>query len=224
MNALFLKTVIALACASIAKAQTGEPAELTRLRSSYDSAVQRAVKPLSETYLAELTKLRDTYTKAAKLDEAVKIAEEIKHVRERLGLITAPAGEARAEAPVAGQELRITIPANDPNGYRIGAVKRGDEITLQYIEGMWKNHGGIATANPDDPKVDGGDENRLAIARGAVNGAPGELIKLVPGDTRKKIFRFIFPTSREEVVLRINTNSDRKQNPGAVVYSMKLTR
>jgi len=213
----------------VAHAQTTDPPELVRLRSAYDAAVARALKPLTETYLTELTKIQDAYTKAAKLDEALKVAEAIKGAKERLAVVApTPAGDSgvspSSTVVPTGQEIRVTIPANDPNGYRIGSVKRGDTITLQYADGMWKNHGGIATANPDDPKVDGGDENRLVIARGAVNGAPGELIKLVPGETRKKPFVYVFQTSRDNVVLRISTNSDRKQNPGAVSYSMVLKR
>ena len=230
----FIGTLAAITVVSFnnAGAQTVDPPELVRLRTSYDAAVARSVKPLTETYIAELTKVQETYTKAAKLDEALKIANEIKAAKERLAVYgVAPVAVTTGVAPVtpaaaapSGQEIRVTIPANDPNGYRLGSVKRGDIITLQYVDGMWKDHGGIATANPDDPKVDGGDENRLVIARGAVNGAPGELIKLVPADTRKKPFVYVFQTSRDDVVLRINANSDRKQNPGAVTYSMNLKR
>lgn len=211
-------------------AQVVEPPEMVRLRTSYEAAVARSVRPLTETYIAELMKVQDSYTKAGKLDEAVAIANEVKVMKQRLGVFEAPQASPSSPAapPVtaapAGQALRVTIPANDPNGYRIGAVKRGDTITLQYVEGMWKDHGGIATANPDEAKIDGGEENRLVIARGSVNGAPGDLIKLVPAETRKKAFVYVFQTSRDDVVLRINTNSDRKQNPGAVTYTMTLKR
>ncbi|MBL9178197.1 MAG: hypothetical protein JNM65_09045 [Verrucomicrobiaceae bacterium] len=226
-NFIGVCALISAICGDVA-AQTADPPELVRLRTAYDAAVARAVKPMTETYIVELTKIQETYTRTAKLDEALKIANEIKVAKERLAVVaSAPVGDSSAplsSTTSTGQGVRVTIPANDPNGYRIGAVKRGDTITLQYVEGMWKNHGGIATANPDDPKVDGGDENRLVIARGAVNGAPGELIKLVPAETRKKPFVYVFQTSRDEVVLRISTNSDRKQNPGAVSYSMVLKR
>lgn len=208
-------------------AQVADPPEMVRLRSSYEAAVSRTMRPLTETYISELTKVKDSYTKAGKLDEAVRVDTEIKVMKERLGayepLRTSP-GSSGSSPTTASKVARVTIPANNPNGYRIGAVKRGDTITLQYVEGMWKDHGGIATANPDDPKVDGGEENRLVIAQAAVNGTPGDLIKVVPGDTRKEAFVYVFQTSREEVVLRINANSDRKQNPGSVVYSMTLKR
>ncbi|MDB6118968.1 MAG: hypothetical protein JWO08_2749 [Verrucomicrobiaceae bacterium] len=203
--------------------QSVEPFELPRLRTSYEGAVQRAVKPLQEAYRNELLKLRDSYTKAGRLNEAVAIAAELDVINAKLGL--PPARPVDAAMPVktvalAGAEVKIS--ANDANGFDLGPVNRGDVIILQYVAGLWKSHGILATANPDDPKEGGGDINRLVIAVAAEKGMPGKVIKIVPPSTMGKPFKFTFPTSRPGAVLRINENSNNPNNPGAVIYKVTM--
>ncbi|MEZ5387817.1 MAG: hypothetical protein R3F13_20095 [Prosthecobacter sp.] len=188
------------------------------------------MRPIDEKYLSELSKLQDTYTKAARLEDAVLIANEIKRIKARLGmpdtpntptLVAPPASPAVASA--SGKDMTITIPANSPNGYRLGGIQRGDTITLQYVGGKWKDHGGIATENPDDAKAEG--NSRLVIAEAPdVSGLPGRVIKEVPTDTISKPFTYVMQTTRSDVVLRILSNSQRKENPGSVIYKMKLVR
>jgi hypothetical protein len=215
---------IALLFSCTVRAESEEPGALTRLRSSYDGAVQRAIKPLAETYVTELSKLQETSIKNGKLDDALKIAAEIKIVKEKLQVVSTEVPAVSLLHPKQSEEKLVTIAANDMNGFLIGSVKRGDSITLQYSGGLWKHNGNIASANPDDPNVQDGDLNRLVIARAPVKGKPGDVTKIVPAETTKKAFTFIFPTTRDDMILRINDGSDRKQNPGAVTYSMKLTR
>ncbi len=205
-------------------AEPGDPQELTRLRISYDAAVQRAVKPLAETYQTELTKLQTTLIQNGKVDEAMKVAEEIKIVKEKLQVVAGGPAMGLLQPTKQSEEKLVTIAANDVNGYFIGAVKRGDVITLQYSGGLWKHNGNIPTANPDDPNVQDGDLNRLVIARAPSKGVPGDVLKIVPAETNKKAFTYVFPTTRNDVILRINDGSTRKENPGAVTYSMKLMR
>lgn len=113
------------------------------------------------------------------------------------------------------------IPANDPSGFKLGPVRRGDHLTLTYVSGLWKDHGGIATENPDAPRD---EKDQLVIAAPAQKGLPGSLIKIVPGGTAQKPFVYEVQTDREEIVLRINSNSQVKKNPGEVVYKVMLTR
>ena len=232
-NSRFVLCLLVIGVKSVgAYAQNAITPEMDRLRTSYEAARERATRPVDEKYLSELSKLQDTYTRGAKLEQAVAVANEIKRMRERLGMPEAPAAPAlmpstpaAANPTSGGLETTIIIPANDPNGYRLGGVKRGDTITLQYVEGVWKSQGGIATESPDRLAATYGDNDRLVIARGIdAKGQPGDVIKIVPPETAAKPFTFVFPTSRDEVVLRINSNSGRKENPGKVTYKMKLVR
>ncbi|MES2598193.1 MAG: hypothetical protein V4662_22860 [Verrucomicrobiota bacterium] len=222
-KSIVIAVIVLVSWMSAARGQVPDPPEMVRLRGSYEAAMARTTRPLMETYIAELTKVKDSYTKAGKLDEAVRVDSEIKVMKERLAALGNPSVSRSGSGSLSPAKVaRVTIPANDPNGYQVGAVKRGDTITLEYQEGLWKDHGGIATANPDED--DAGEENRLVLARGAVDGIPGEQIQIVSAGTRKKPFVYVFQTSRDDVVLRISANSDRKQNPGSVIYSMTLKR
>ncbi len=205
------------------------PAEMERLQTAYEAARERVTRPLDEKYLAELLKLQDTYTKAAKLEEALVIANEIKGMKERLGLGGKSTTSSRtvstsSSSSSGSKETIVTIPANDPNGRRIGAVKKGDTISLEYVTGKWKSKGGIATENPDDPKATYKDDDRLVIAEPADDkGMPGKVLAIVDPETTLKPFTYLVQTSRPEVVLRINTNSERKENPGEVTYKLKVS-
>jgi hypothetical protein len=216
------RLILSLILATIALPAVGQEApELQRLRGNYDSAVQRAVRPLTDAYAKELARLRDTYMRSNRLNDAVQVDEEIKLVTQKLGSMVGAAPSTTGHRSVV-LETKATIPANSAGGFKIGAVRQGDVITLQYVEGLWKGHGGIASDNPDDQLKD--DESRLAIARGPVKDKPGDVIAIVPGDTTKKAYSFTFPTTREDVVLRIHKNSDNKKNPGSVVYQVTLMR
>ncbi len=211
-------------CSPAARSEEKEPHELTRLRSVHEGVVTRAVKGLTETYVTELKKLQTGYSKDGKLAEALKVADEIRAITgsevptsERpMGNNTPPLSSTK--------HSRVTIAANTPEGYRIGPISRGDSISIQYREGKWKRNGIYATSNPDDPEVQDGDLNRLVISTGPEGGLPGHLIKIVPAGTAEKPFVYTFAKTFDDVVLRINDGSTRKDNPGAVTYSVILQR
>ena len=203
-----------------------EPApELSKLKSSYEGAVQRATLPITETYVKELTKLKDSYTRAAKLQEALAVEKELQNYSNVLA--------AQSSLPVTTQpgatptvDAEVKIPANSPDGYRIGPVKAGDVITLQYVEGKWKAWGGIATSSPDEAREESGKEGqcRLVIAEASRNGVPGKILKVVPAETIGKPFIYKVATTRDDIVLRIAANSNAPSNPGQVTYKLKVVR
>ena len=69
---LFLIILLALSTAG------AEPDKLLKLRTNFEAAVTRSTAPLQKTYLQELEKLKIEYTRAAKLEDALAVAEEIK--------------------------------------------------------------------------------------------------------------------------------------------------
>ncbi len=58
-----------------------EPVELDRLTEGYEGAVERAVGPLNKTYIEELEKLKDSYTRASRLEDAIKVDTLLKEFR-----------------------------------------------------------------------------------------------------------------------------------------------
>ncbi|HEY3898418.1 MAG TPA: hypothetical protein VGM54_07385 [Chthoniobacter sp.] len=222
MKAIF-SLFLALYCLhAVVLAEGADPAELQQLRKTYDDAVQRAVRPVSQAYLLELNRLRDTLARSGRAADSKQVDAEVALITQKLDAMAGAAPSTIGHRTVV-LDSRATIPANSAGGYSLGAVRQGDVITLQYVSGLWKGHGGIASDNPDE--LNGkNDESRLVIARGANKGAPGEIIVMVPPRTAKTAFSFTFPTSREEVVLRIHKNSENPKNPGSVVYQVQVSR
>jgi hypothetical protein len=121
-------------------------------------------------------------------------------------------------------EARAVIHPNNPDSYKLGPVKAGDVITLQYISGSWKDHGRVPSDNPDSAKIEKLNGSRLVLAGPSRGGKPGELIAVVPHGTAQNPFVYTVQTPRDQVVLRIHLNSDNQANPGSVVYQVKITR
>ncbi len=200
-----------------------EPADLEALRNSYQVALIRTTKPVSETYLAELKKLRDQYTRNAKLDEANAVQIEIALMTTKLNaMATSPDAALGGEVKVL--ETTVVIPAAAPGGFKLPPLRRGDKITVSYVSGQWKCDGNIASENPDAVVTERGDRSRLVLAEGPKNKVPGGIIKMVPPGTKDKPFTYLVQTTREDVVLRIHSGSDNPKSPGAVTYTVKVTR
>lgn len=217
--ALFILLVLLLVQHQLLAVDT--PA-LDRLQESYRSALEKATQPINQTYLAELAKLRDTYTREAMLEAAVKVQAEIDAVTAQLAI---PAASATLATASNAQETIIAIPANKVTGHKIGPVKKGTVITLSYVSGKWKDHGIVASENPDARVLQTGTSSRLAIADGRLKTQPGPVLALVPAGTASTPFSYTFIEDQENVVLRINEESrDYDDNPGAVTYKIKLSQ
>jgi hypothetical protein len=119
-------------------------------------------------------------------------------------------------------ETEAKIPASDPNGFRIGAVQKGDVITLTYVGGKWKNDGNVPSEDPDVSGSSRGEAIRLVLSRGTKTSNAGPMISVVRPGTANKPFVFTFPMDQDDVVLRINTGT--KNSPGTVIYNVKLAR
>lgn len=221
-----MKALVILASCSLIVCQVSrgeEPPELQTLRNSYQAAVIRTTKPLSETYLAELKKLRDQYTKNGKLDEASAAQTEITLILSKLNAM-ASTPELALGAEVKVLEATAVIPAASPEGFKLPPLRRGDKVVLSYVSGMWKCDGNIASVNPDEEVTERGDRARLVLAEGPKNKVPGSIIKMVPPGTKDKPFIYQVQTTREDVVLRIHSGSDNPKSPGAVTYTVKIMR
>jgi hypothetical protein len=200
-----------------------EPPDLVALRNSYHLALIRTTKPLSETYVNELKKLRDQYTRTGKLDEASVVQAELALMTSKLQAMAATPALALGGDVLILDTLAV-IPAAAPGGFKLPPLRRGDKVTLSYVGGMWKNDGTIASVNPDEEVTERGDRARLVLAEGPKNNVPGALIKMVPPLTKDKPFIYLVQTTRDDVVLRIHSGSDNPKAPGSVTYSVKVSR
>ncbi len=217
-------TLLVFFSLSICQSSYGaEPPELEALRNSYNVAVARTMKPVSETYVVELKKLRDQYTKSAKLDEANAVQIEIKLITDKLNAMAAAPTFAHG-GDVKVLETTAIIPAAAPGGFKLPPLRRGDKITLSYVSGLWKCDGNIASVNPDEEVTERGDRARLVLAEGPKNNVPGGIIKMVPPSTKGNPFTYMVQTTRDDVVLRIHSGSDNPKSPGSVVYTVKISR
>jgi len=116
------------------------------------------------------------------------------------------------------QTKNITIAAKDKDGFSINNIRKGAVLYIQYVKGQWKEHGGIAQFNPDDPKTP--DSSKLAIALPRSDAGPGSVIALVSPNTVKKRFTFTADKDYQSLVLRINAAPS--SNPGQVEYKVTL--
>ncbi len=111
--------VTSLGFAIFASAQEATlPPKALKLKESYEAAVQRATSPLTKTYVTELNKLKAEYTKAADLQGAIAIQEEIK----------------RFEAPT--QSSPTAMPSN---AKRLKSLKTIEEFTAWITGSSWSN-------------------------------------------------------------------------------------
>ncbi len=132
-------------------------------------------------------------------------------------------GNPAAEPPQAAREFKAAVPANDPNGYKIGDVRKGTKISIQYISGKWKHDGHIAQWNPDsdEPKV--GDGNRLCVSLPGDEGKAGDVLAIVPASSSKHPFVYEADKDYPALVLRINDpDGSFSRNPGETTWNVKV--
>ena len=113
----------------------------------------------------------------------------------------------------------IPISAKSEEGYVIGRLSAGAIIYLQYVEGKWKGWGVLPTDCPDNPKAEGKDRSRVAIASVLPSGKQ-DVLAVVRPETQRKPFHYVVRKDAEKIVLRMNDNDgDFANNPdGGVKY------
>lgn len=211
--------IILLMGALLGSTAVAGDADLAALRTKFKTAIERVTQPIEKVYASELTKLRDDRLSKKMLAEANEIdAELTKYAAVLVTTTVAPAGPTTT----TGRSARAEIAASDPNGYKIGSVKAGDSVTLQYREGKWKSWGMYATLSPDDVPGES-DKCKVVISKAAVKGGPpGEVIVLVPGGTATTPFTYVF-TADCDAVVRI-ADAGNPKAPGSVIYSCSIKR
>ena len=133
---------------------------------------------------------------------------------------TPPANQPASKTMTQGEV--VTLAANNPAAYEIGALKKGSTVTLQYVDGKWKEHGRKATDSPDTPGTNG--NSALVIAEKGEGDAPGEIIATVPTGTEAEPFVYRAEKDIPNAVLRIKgAGQDFKSYPGSVKYRVLVS-
>lgn len=157
------------------------------------------------------------------------------HDSKTLGNNTAPPASvptAQQNPPMSGAIVLpnssvVKVRPNSPNGYDLGAVAKGELLTLRYLSGKWKSYGRIATESPDSLEQERGDktmESMLVVAEPAgPEEMPGSIIAVVQPRTETAPFQYISDKDYPRLVLRVLANSRRKENPGEVAYLLHRT-
>ncbi len=73
MKTLSVLIAISTLAASLGTAKAEVPPKLEELNAKYAAAVENATEPLKQTYLGELKKLLDEYTKQGNLEAALEV-------------------------------------------------------------------------------------------------------------------------------------------------------
>jgi len=203
--------------ALLGSVSAGDP-DLASLKTKFQTAIERTTDPIKRVYVEELKKLRDDRLSRKMLVEANEIDAELSAYEDT----RAPIAQPSTAPATLTKSARIKVAANDPNGYRIGPVKAGDSLTVQYREGVWKSWGLYATISPDDVPAES-DKCKTVIAKACPkDGPPGEVLTVVPGLTAKTPFVYTF-TEDCDAVIRI-ADAINPKAPGIVMYSISLKR
>ena len=98
-----------------------DPKDLLLLRGTYDVEAKRLIQPLNERYLRSLERLRDSYTKSAKLAEALAVETEIKRIH--------------PNSPAAAPPDKPTAPPTLPDTRWVGRSGKAGGKTLAFQTG-----------------------------------------------------------------------------------------
>lgn len=168
-----LPTLTTLAFASLtilAAAQNpGEPTDLTKLRESWQRAIQQANAPLDKKYEEALTAMKTRYTKDGKLQEALAVDNELK-------MLASGASSPQADKATAGanpidltkRQIEKVLLGSNWAYYESGASntergagpgkivefhKDGSAVIEGGIQTVWKlNNNGELIYRPEAPK------------------------------------------------------------------------
>jgi hypothetical protein len=180
-----------------------EPADLKRLRESWQRARQQVDAPLDRKYADALVELMARLVKAGNLDQAVLVDAEIKKVSP---------GASTEVADADGQVVEIDAKTE---GTSVGNLKAGQEIRLRYVEGTWTSYMAWAPNSPDDTKI---GSNRLKVL-GVT--AKGKSAVEVPLNTKRHTFIFRVVEDGEYFLRIADTVLD--SNAGKVKYKVVIS-
>jgi len=137
---------------------------------------------------------------------------------------TDPARTSGDKQPTDAGRL-ITIDAGSPSGTRLGAFKKGQTITLQYVEGMWTVFTDAKTPWLEESPDDEGkirDWHRCALCK--YDGQKNVLATLLPGGTKASPFSYTIEDDGEMALVcnDVIAGNRTHNNKGTVTYRLDV--
>jgi hypothetical protein len=196
-----MKTFILLFFSSITL--MAEPAALEQARKSYESEISK----IDEKYVTWLEKMiasAPISDKGAYRDELAKVS---KNVREGIN-------DQKDEAPEENWGKIIKIDSQDAKGYKIGRLKEGQTVKLQYISGIWRAYGGWKEESPDSATT---SQHKLAFV---LSSRTGDTTITNPSRTKDTPFEYQIVENGEYYLRMDDPAVD--SNVGVVSYRISI--
>ncbi|MHB1082865.1 MAG: hypothetical protein ACYC67_25950 [Prosthecobacter sp.] len=130
-----------LSLVTCASTLAAEPAQISMLRKSWEQARARAAQPIDESYLRELQKLLDTFTKAGQLEDAMAVkAESQSVVEDAAAAASATAAAASATAAAAKQPAKLATLRKTWVQSRDKALQPSDAVYVRELQKLQDNY------------------------------------------------------------------------------------
>jgi hypothetical protein len=178
------------------------------------SAYQAEVAKAMDKTVKDLEKLKADAMKKGNLPLANAVDAEITKVKEgslaeRVEVKAKEKDDLMGDAPIGSRKVTI---AASTDGQVIATLKKGQTVTLQYVEGVWGD-GGNMKGSPDTEATGKTCRMQLVTTSGIVD---------VPTNTIKSPFKYK-ATEDGEVSVRM-VDSVRRDNTGSVVYMVAVSK
>ncbi len=108
----------------------------------------------------------------------------------------------------------VTINSKEAGGYKIGRLKAGDVIKIQYVSGIWRAYGGWKDESPDNANT---DQHKLAFV---LSTNQGDTIITTPQNTKNAAFEYTIIESGNYYIRMNDPAPD--SNSGIVQYRVEV--
>lgn len=199
-----MKTFILLFFSSIAL--MAEPLDLRKARISYEK--EKAM--LDERYVVWLGKMIASSPAADK--DAYR--QELARIPKNASTPKSDDDSKKEENSDATGSKIIKIDSQDAKGYKIGRLKEGQTVKIQYISGIWRAYGGWKEESPDNATV---SQHKLAFV---LSSRTGDTKITNPANTKDTPFEYKIVESGDYYLRMDDPAVD--SNVGVVSYRISV--
>lgn len=196
------------------------PSDARQVVEIYD----REVQSLRGKAINRLKSLQDAHTKSGDLEAATAVknltalyeAESKKSPGPNAEEATEPGANETKEERLVGLGKVVV---NAKAAHRIGDLRKGERITIQYVEGKWAMSG--ADADPRNWTSPDDHQGGLGLGVYGTDGS-GKVVHIVdvPAGTKKRAFKVSFQADYQDVVIRMN-DTVLGDNAGFAIYNVE---